>query len=282
MYLAQLLLVGILSGAVLSLVGVGFTLVLGVGKIANFAHGALVGVGMYAGYSAAKYADINPYLLLIPAALVFAVVGWAVAEMFEWRGRKIGHIGELVVGLALLLLINGALEVVFGADARTYSSVDIGSVKAFGLIIPATQIIAASFTFVVAFVAYLFIQQTRWGRALRAVAENPNAAALHGIRVPIAQRVAVVASIVLAGLSGIIIAPFSVMTPDVGAGYLISAFAVVIVGGVGNTLGAVAAGLGIGVINSLAAGYLSSVWTTLTPLLLLLLFLLVRPVKVQA
>jgi branched-chain amino acid transport system permease protein len=67
------------------------------------------------------------------------------------------------------------------------------------------------------------------------------------------------------------------MTPEVGTSFLISAFAVVIIGGIGNTVGAVIAGLGIGVVNSMAAGYLSSVWTTLVPLLIILAFLLARP-----
>jgi branched-chain amino acid transport system permease protein len=109
------------------------------------------------------------------------------------------------------------------------------------------------------------------------VAQNPVAAGLYGVRVPIAQRLAVVLSIVLAGVSGIIISPFTVLTPSAGAAYLISAFAIVIIGGVGNTLGALLAGLGYGLITSVASGYLASYWTTLVPLALILLFLMLKP-----
>ncbi len=277
MLFQQLLIVGLLTGAVLSLIGVGFTIVLGVGKIANFAHGAFVGVGMYAGYWSAQILGLNPYLMLIPGVLVFGLIGWGVAELFEWRGRKVGEIGELLVGLALLLLINGSLAVIFGSDPRTVQTVDLGSVKIAGLTIANTEIIAAVFTLVVAAGTYIFVRVSRWGRALRAVAENPSAAGLYGIRVPVAQRAAVTVSVVLAGISGMVISPFSVMTPEVGTSFLISAFAVVIIGGIGNTVGAVIAGLGIGVVNSMAAGYLSSVWTTLVPLLIILAFLLARP-----
>lgn len=282
MYFEQLLIVGLLSGAILSLVGVGFTMVIGVGKIANFAHGAFVGLGMYLGYWTGHNLGISPYLMFIPALVLFALVGWGVAEMFEWRGRKVGAIGELLVGLALLLLINGLLAVIFGSDARTLSNVDYGAVHVADLRIPVTELIAAAFTFLVAIGIYFFVRVSRWGRAIRAVAENPSSAGLYGIRVPIAQRAAVTGSIILAGLSGLMISPFSVVTPDVGTGFLITAFAVVIIGGVGNTVGAVFAGLAIGVINAMAAGYLSSYWTTLAPLLIILGFLLVRPVSVDA
>jgi branched-chain amino acid transport system permease protein len=100
--------------------------------------------------------------------------------------------------------------------------------------------------------------------------------------VPIAQRAAVTASIVLAGAAGVIISPFSSMTPQVGSGFLISGFAVVIIGGIGNTLGAVAAGLAIGLLNALSAGYLSSAWVGLTPLIVILAVLLARPNAVKA
>jgi branched-chain amino acid transport system permease protein len=281
-FFEQLVIVGLLSGAVLSLVGVGFTIVLGVGKIANFAHGAFVGLGMYLGYWTGTTLGISPYFMIIPGIVLFTVVGWGVAELFEWRGRKVGAIGELLVGLAMLLLINGLLAVGFGSDARTLSTADYGSLSVAGLKIPTTELLAALFTLVVAVGTYLFVRVSRWGRALRAVAENPSSAGLYGIRVPVAQRAAVTGSIVLAGISGLMISPFSVVTPDVGTSFLITAFAVVIIGGIGNTVGAVFAGLSIGIVNAMAAGYLSSVWTTLAPLLLILIFLLARPVSVDA
>ena len=112
---------------------------------------------------------------------------------------------------------------------------------------------------------------------MRAVAENAEAAGLYGVRVPVAQRAALAVSIAIAGAAGVVISPFTVLTPDAGAAYLISAFAVVILGGIGNTLGAVAAGLGIGVVDSLCSGYLASYWTSLAPLLIILLVLLLRP-----
>src|SRR5436190_1543291 len=196
MYFAQLLILGLLAGAVLSLVAIGFTLVLGVGKIANFAHGAFVAVA--------------------------------------------------------------------------------------GISIPWTELVAAIFTFLVAGGLHVLIRVSRWGRALRATAEDPVVAGLCGIRVPIMQRAAVTLSIVVAGLAGVIIAPFTVLTPSAGTTYLISAFAVVVLGGIGSTAGAVVAGLVIGVADSMAAGYLSSYWTTLAPLLIILGYLLIRPGRVTA
>jgi branched-chain amino acid transport system permease protein len=282
MYFGQLLVLGLLDGAVLSLVATGFTLVLGVGKIANFAHGAFVAVGMYLGYEVYVAWRISPYLTLLPALVFFALIGWAVAEVFEQRGRKVGEVGELLVGLALLLLINGLLELFFTDNPKTLSGVNIGGVGVFGITIQLTQIVAGIFAFVLAGGLHVFIHTSRWGRALRATAEDPTVAGLYGVRVPVAQRAAVTLSIIVAGLAGIMIAPFTVLTPDIGTTFLISAFAVVVLGGIGNTQGAVIAGLFVGVADSLAAGYLSSYWTTLTPLIIILGYLLIRPGRVTA
>jgi branched-chain amino acid transport system permease protein len=280
MYFAQLLILGLLAGAVLSLIAIGFTLVIGVGKIANFAHGAFVAVGMYLGYEAYVAWGISPYLTLLPAVAFFALIGWGVAEVFEQRGRKVGEVGELLVGLALLLLINGLLEVMFTDNARSLTGVNIGSLFVTGISIPWTELVAAIFTFVVAGGLHVLVRTSRWGRALRATAEDPVVAGLHGIRVPIAQRAAVTLSILVAGLAGVIIAPFTVLTPSVGTTFLISAFAVVVLGGIGSTAGAVIAGLVIGVVDSMAAGYLSSYWTTLAPLLIILGYMLIQPNRV--
>ena len=282
MFFAQLLILGLLAGAVLSLVAIGFTLVIGVGKIANFAHGAFVAVGMYLGYEAFVAWRISPYLTLLPALALFGLAGWAMAEVFERRGRKVGEVGELLVGLALLLLINGLLEALFSDNPRSLTGVNIGSLPVAGISIPWTELVAAIFTFLVAGGLHVLIRTSRWGRAMRATAEDPVVAGLHGIRVPIVQRAAVTLSIVVAGLAGVIIAPFTVLTPSAGTTYLISAFAVVVLGGIGSTAGAVVAGLVIGVADSMAAGYLSSYWTTLAPLLIILGYLLIRPGRVTA
>jgi len=273
----QLLIVGIITGSVYSLVGVGFTLVLGVGKVANFAHGSFVAVGLYLALFASQTLGLNAYEALVPGVIFFALVGVAVAELFEWRGRKVGEIGELLIGLALLLLIGGLLEVLFTDTPRTINGLVLGHVDIAGLIISGTEFVAVAFTLVTAVLLYLFLRRSRWGRALRAVADNGEAAGLYGVRVPVARRAAVTISIVVAGAAGIVISPFTVLTPDVGSTYLISAFAVVIVGGIGNALGAVLAGVGIGIVTSLSSGYLASYWTSLAPLILILLVLLLRP-----
>jgi len=282
MYFAQLIILGLLSGAVLSLIAIGFTLVLGVGRIANFAHGAFVAVGMYLGYEAYVAWQISPYVTLLPGLAFFALVGWAVAEVFEQRGRKVGEVGELLVGLALLLLISGLLELFFTDNPRSLSGVNIGSIFVTGISIQWTEIVAAIFTFVLAGLLHLFIRTSRWGRALRATAEDPVVAGLYGVRVPIAQRAAVTLSIIVAGLAGVIIAPFTVLTPGAGTTFLIAAFAVVVLGGIGNTQGAVIAGIIVGLLQSLASGYLSSYWTTLAPLIIILGYLLIRPDRVAA
>lgn len=278
MLFEQLLITGIITGSVYSLVGVGFTLVLGVGKVANFAHGSFVAVGLYLALFASDTLGMNAYETFVPGVIFFVIVGAAVAELFEWRGRKVGEIGELLIGLSLLLLIGGLLEVLFSDNPRSINGdPTLGHFQIAGLTLYGTELVAVAFTLVTALSLYLFLRGSRWGRALRAVAENADAAGLYGVRVPVARRAAVTISIVVAGAAGIVISPFTVLTPDIGSTYLITAFAVVIVGGIGNALGATAAGLGIGVVTSLSSGYLASYWTSLAPLIVILLVLLLRP-----
>jgi branched-chain amino acid transport system permease protein len=275
-YLMQLIVLGLLAGAVYGLIGVGFTLVLGIGRIPNFAQGSFVGLGLYFALFMRVQFGLTPYEAFLPGLVFFAIVGIGAAELFERRGRKAGEIGELLVGLALLLVINGLIEVLYSDNPRSLRGVNLGSVQAFGVAIPWSSIVAAIFAVVAGVAMFWWIKTTRWGRAMRAVTDNAMSAGLYGVRVPIIQRLSVTMSVVLAGAAGILISPFTVMTPALGDTFLITAFAVVLVGSIGNTLGAVVAGLAIGVIDSITGGYLASYWTTLAPLIAIVLFLLIR------
>ncbi|WP_392544239.1 branched-chain amino acid ABC transporter permease [Oryzobacter telluris] len=277
MLLPQLLITGILTGMVYGLVGVGFTLVLGVGKIANFAYGSLVALGMYFAYVLHEWTGLGPYVALLPGLVLFSLLGLGIAELFEWRARASGEIGELLIGLGVLLTIGGLLAVIFSDNPRTMDAAIQGGWEVFGFVVPWDKLLAGGFTFVLGLSLFLFIRRTRVGRAMRAVAENSQAAALHGVRTPVIRRLAVVISTAIAGISGILVSSFVVLTPEVGTNFLISAFAVVIVGGIGNTIGAVFAGMGVGVIEALSAGYLSSIWTTIVPLVIIFVALMVRP-----
>lgn len=276
MFFLQLLIIGLLAGAVYALIGVGFTLVLGIGRIPNFAQGAFVGLGLYFALFMQNQFGLTPYEALVPGAVFFTLVGILCAELFERRGRKTGEIGELLVGLALLMVLQGLFETLYGDNPRDIKGSSLGYVHVAGIGIPGADILAAVTTFVISLGLWVWLQRSRWGRAMRAVTENPMAAGLYGIQVPVIQRASVTLSILLAGVAGVLISPFTVLTPGIGSAYLITAFAVVLVGGIGNTLGALLAGLGIGVIDSLTGGYLASYWTTLAPLLLITAFLVLR------
>ena len=127
MLFEQLIVIGLLTGAVYSLVGVGFTIVLGVGKMANFAHGSFVALGLYVALFARNQFGLNAYEALVPGAIVFVVLGIGVAELFEWRGRKIGEIGELLIGVAMLLLIGGVIEVAYQGRPAHHQRADRGA-----------------------------------------------------------------------------------------------------------------------------------------------------------
>ncbi len=209
--------------------------------------------------------------------ILFAIVGVGVAELFEWRGRKVGEIGELLIGLALLLVIGGLLEVLFTDNSRTITGPVLGHIRIAGLSISGAQIVAVAFTLATSLGLYVFLRVSRWGRALRAVADNGEAAGLYGVRVPIARRAAVTISIVVAGAAGLVISPFTVLTPDVGSTYLISR-----VRRGDRRRDRQRAGRRPGRHRHrrrdlAVAGYLASYWTSLAPLIVILAVLLLRP-----
>lgn len=278
---ANLILLGILAGAVYGLVGIGFTMVLGVANVANFAHGSLVVLGMYFTYLLYTQLGINPYVALLPGVVVFALIGAAMAALFRTRADAGGETGELLLGLGFLLIIESGLQIAYGPGPKPLNYSE-ASVTIFGNEILITKIAALVIAVILALMVHRLIRATALGRSMQAVAIDPEGAGIQGIPVVRVRDATVAISVVIAGAAGIVISPFTIMTPFGGAGFLLSAFAVVVIGRLGSARGAVLAGLLIGIIESLASGYLSSGWAPIVSLGIVLVFLIIRPIRTEA
>jgi branched-chain amino acid transport system permease protein len=268
---------GLLTGAVYALVSVALTLVYGVLHIINFAHGATLTAAMFAAYVAWQ-AGIDPLVAVIGLAPLFFVLGYAVQR---WIIGPASH-GEdrniLLVTLGLSIVIENLLLATFRSDTRSidvpygFSSVDLGFV-----FLPMPRVIAFGITCVVAFLLWILLARTDAGKAIRAVAKDKLGAALVGIDVPHVYAVTFGLGAACLAVAACVLLPSYFVNPRVGNAYVLVAFTVVVLGGMGSVPGAVIGGLFIGVVESLSGLYLGESLGQLGIFLIFILVLLVRP-----
>ena len=274
----QSLLSGVLVGGVYALVGVGLTLIFGVMRVINFAQGDLLMVGMYLALFLFKGLGIDPFvsvLIVMPALFLF---GALLQRTFIERMMGALPQNQILLTIGLGLVLSNTAMLLFTSDYRylttTYSS---GSYKVLGLSV--SQPLAVSFLITAALTAALtwFLLRTETGQAIRATAQDREAAQLMGIDVRRTSMIAFGIGSALAGAAGALISPTYYIYPQVGAAFTLKAFVVVVLGGMGSVVGATLGGILIGTSESLAAAYLGSGVKELIVYVLFLIVLLVRP-----
>lgn len=276
--LLQALTAGILIGGLYALVSVGLSLIFGVLKIVNFAHGEFVMLGMYGAYLLWASLHLDPLLALFLITPLLFLFGAALQHLLI---RRILHAPDLAqifltVGLSIVL-INSAL-LVFHADFRgvrtPYSDAYLSLA---GVVIPWARVIAFAGAGILAGALVLFLTRTDLGRAMRAAAQDREVAMLMGINPDRVFLVAFGLGSALAGAAGVFLVTFFPVFPTVGTQFGLLAFVVVILGGLGNLPGALAAGLLVGVVESLGRQYLQADWGLVVVFAIMLLALNLRP-----
>jgi branched-chain amino acid transport system permease protein len=251
---------GLLVGAVYGLAAMGITLIWGVMNVVNLTHGALIVGGMFALYISTSAFGVPPYLALPP---IF-VVGFLVGLLLYWVAvhRMIGRppLMSLLSTFSVNLVLIGLGTAVWGT--RLFNvAVTLPGVSWNRYTFPGTHILAAGLTAVLAGLLYLFLYRTRIGKAIRAVADNREAAELVGIPTTRVLSLAFALGSALAGVSGMLIAtmfPFTVLSGDA---YQLKSFVVTALGGLGNPTGALLGGIALGLIEGLATPFMPVSWT---------------------
>ena len=281
----DLLINGLIIGLFYALMAVGLTLIFGILKVVNFAHGEFYMVGAYTYTFAALKLGVGPWFALPLAFAAGALVGW-LTERLLMRPLYTGYTSwglmrdeySVVVTFALsLLLINLVDKIVGPYPQRGPALVDIprmalGPVMLSGHKLIATAVAAAT----IAGLA-LFIRYSSWGRQIRAVAQNRLGASLAGIDTARASSIVFTLSGALAALSGALLAPIINASPDVGAFPAIKSFVIVVLGGMGSMPGSIIASLALGVLEGFGAVYISYDYRDTFGLVILMLVLLFRP-----
>jgi branched-chain amino acid transport system permease protein len=275
--LAQTGLNALYSASYISLVAVGLVLIFGVMGIVNFAHGELFMLGAYV--VVALYSRMNvPFVLVAALGLIFVGCIGLLMERALFRPLRGNPLGGLVASIGFLLILQALASMTFGVRMAFVPPVTqevlIFSEK-IRLPVQRLYVILAAFGFLTAL--WLFLTKTRFGWALRASAQDPEAAALQGISINQTAKIAMFIGAALAGVAGTLTAPLISVNPYMGHPVIISAFIVVIVGGVGSLEGAVVASIAYAFVQTFVTTFFDGVIADITGLSLMFLVLIVKP-----
>ncbi|WP_350334434.1 branched-chain amino acid ABC transporter permease [Coralliovum pocilloporae] len=265
------------AASYLSLVAVGLVLIFGVMGIINFAHGELFMLGAYA--VVAVYSDFQlPFVLAAAVGLVFVGCLGLVMEWSLFRPLKDNPLGGLVASIGFLMIAQALVSMGFGVRMEhvppVTQEVIVFSDK-IRLPVQRLTVIVASVVFLG--LLWAFLKKTRFGWALRASAQDPEAAALQGISVRQTARIAMFIGAGLAGIAGALTAPLISVNPHMGHSVIVAAFIVIIVGGVGSLEGAVLASVVYAIVHTFVTTFADGVLADITGLLLMLLVLVIKP-----
>lgn len=297
--IAQAIVDGFLSGAIIALGAIGVTFSLAILRFANFSHGDLLGIGGYAalfvllmlgGGSATPNAfgtPIGPFsfgwslLIAIAAAMAIAVLISLLLDKLVYqrlRRRSADPLTLVFASFGLALLLRNVLLLLFGPDPHNYSSEIQMAVRLPGpvLVVP-DQILVFVVTLVVLALLWFFLQRTRYGMAMRSVAENPTLSSIAGIDIAGTIRLTWVVSATLAALAGVFYGVTVQVRPEMGINLLLPLFTAAILGGVGSVGGAVLGALFISLCENLFTLVVPSTYKPMIPFVLLLLVLYFRP-----
>ena len=272
------LLNGLLTGAVYALVALGLTLIYGVLHIINFAHGALLTAAMFAAYFAFQVLGIDPYLSIFLIAPLFFAIGYALQRCVIGPASHGEDRNMLLVTLGLAVVIENALLFGFRADTRTidvqyaFQSIDLGFTY---LAVP--RLVGFVAVFAVAVVLWLIMTLTDIGRAIRAVAKEKLGAQLAGIDVAHVYAVTFGLGTACVAVAACLLMPTYYVNPGAGNAFVLVAFTIVVLGGMGSVPGAVVGGLVIGVVESLSSLFLGDSLGQVGIFLIFIAVLLVRP-----
>lgn len=276
--LLQAIVSGLLLGGIYGLVASGLSLIFGVLRIINFAHGAVMMLGMYATYWLFALGDVDPYLSIVLTAPLFFGLGVAIQKGIIEPNRAAAEHNQLLLTLGLALFFENLALVLWQGDFRTVKASYSGASFMIGeALVDVSRLVASGGAVLMALGLFTFLRTTDAGKAIRAVAEEPEGAALVGIDVSRIRAAAFGLGSACVAVAGALVTPFFYVAPDVGESFNIMAFVVVVLGGMGNFVGALAGGFIVGLAESLGAAFLPGSLKQLVVFAIFVLVLLFRP-----
>lgn len=270
--------IGLVNGCFYAILSLGLAVIFGLLNVINFAHGALYMMGAFGVYLATRWFGVGywPSLVLVP--IVIGLFGMVVERLLLRRLTGIDHLYSLLFTFGLALVLEGIFRDIYGSAGLPYpvpaelrGLIDLGFMR-----MPLYRVWVVVASLLLCLACWFLIERTRLGSYLRAGTENPRLVQALGINVPLMITLTYGLGAALAGFAGVLAAPIYQVHPLMGSNLLIIAFAVVVIGGLGSTLGAIVTGLALGVIEGLSKVIYPEISST-TVFIIMALVLLVRP-----
>ncbi len=276
--MAQALIDGLLMGGVYALAALGLSLIFGVMKITNFAHGAMMTVGMYAVYMISTYAGISPYISLLFAAVFLFGIGYVMQKYLIHKISGAPTHNQLLLTLGVAYILENGLLAAFTPNYKTLTVGTFDKMLRIGSItINFAKLIAFIVVIAVTAAVYYILYRTRMGSAIRACSQNRDGATLMGIVIRKTNAIAFGIGAMCTGIAGALLTPVLSIYPTIGETFQLKCFVIAILGGMGNLWGALISGLIVGVVEALTGYYAGGGWSEFMIYIIFVLILLVKP-----
>jgi len=279
---------GLAIGSIYALIALGYTMVYGILRLINFAHGHLFTIGAYFGLTVLTSLALQdhvpvyliPFILMIMAAGLVGLIGWLLERVAYRPLRNANRLAAVVSALGAGIFFSDGLMLMYGPNKQSYP-VDLLVLPNFtlwGLDVQSKKLILFATATVLMLLLFWFVNRTRTGTAMRAVAIDQGAAKLVGINVNSIIALVFIIGPALGAVAGVLLGLFyGQVSYDMGYMYGLKAFIAAIVGGIGNIPGAMVGGLALGLIEAMGEGYVSGTWKEAIAFAVLIVILIVRP-----
>jgi branched-chain amino acid transport system permease protein len=272
---------GVSLGSIYAVIALGYTMVYGIAKMLNFAHGDVIMVGAYIVFALTSYAGANPYLALVISMAACTLLGMAI-ERFAYKPlRGASPLAVLITAIGVSYFLQNMALLIFGSQAKSFTSiVNLPALTLAGgkITISAETIVTIIVSLIIMVSLTLFVNKTKPGRAMLAVSEDKGAAQLMGVNVNATISLTFAIGSGLAAVAGVLLcSAYPTLSSQTGAMPGIKAFVAAVLGGIGSIPGAVIGGVLIGIIEILSRSYISSQMADAIVFAVLIIVLLVKP-----
>lgn len=274
--MGQVLANGIVLGCLFAVVAVGLTLIYGVMEVPNFAHSGIIALSAYASYTVSQFGA--PFVVSAIAGILTGGAISALTEVGAYRWVRGKPVAAPAIALGLLLILQNTALRIYGGEGKALNTpYDRAIVSFAGITLSGVKVALVVITVVSVAALALLLARTSFGRAVRAVAQDRDAAAMLGIPLQRQYTLAFIIAGLLGGVAAIAYAPTFQISPFMADEVLLSGFVVIVLGGLGSVWGAVLGGLALGIVESLGAAYISAPYQSAFGFLALVVILVVRP-----
>jgi branched-chain amino acid transport system permease protein len=274
----QLVVQGILLGGIYGLIALGLSLIFGVMGVINFAHGQMMVMGMYVSYWIFVLLGLDPYLSLVIVAAVIFVLGYAIQSTLVNRILDYPEAMQVLPLVSLGLILENTALLFWGPDPRSpQTALSLNTFWIGSVMVDVSRLIAFVVAIVITILIFLFLKKTTSGKRIRAAADNRTGAIVVGINVTRIYNISFAIGAATTGAAGALLLPLMPISPHIGHDFTLTAFVVVILGGMGNLLGALVGGLILGMAESLATLFLPATLKQVVSFSFLIIIMLFRP-----